>query len=78
MCAYLVIQSYFTHCNPMDFSPLGSPFHGIFQARIVERFAFFSLRNLLDPGIELKSVVSPPMAGEFFSTEPPGKPTYLQ
>ena len=41
MCACLVIQSYFTHCNPMDFSPLGSPFHGIFKARIVERFAFF-------------------------------------
>ena len=28
--------------------------------------------NLLDPGIETASPVSPTLAGEFFTTEPPG------
>ena len=40
-----VIKSCLTVCNPMDFSPLGSPFHGIFQARRVERFAIFFSRE---------------------------------
>ena len=69
----------------MDFSSLGSPFHGIFQARIVERVAIFFSRESSWPRDqeeldqeELKSVVSPPMAGEFFTIEPPGKPTCLQ
>ena len=31
--------------------------------------------DLPDPGIELKFPVSPALAGEFFTTEPPGKPT---
>ena len=30
--------------------------------------------DLLDPGIELVSFVSPALAGGFFITEPPGKP----
>jgi len=32
----LVIQSCPTLCNPMDCSPLGSPVHGILQARILK------------------------------------------
>ena len=69
----------------MAFSPISSRFHGIFQARIVERVAIFFSRESSWPRDqeeldqeELKSVVSPPMAGEFFTTEPPGKPTCLQ
>ena len=30
------LQSCLTLCNPMDYSPPGSPFHGIFQARVLE------------------------------------------
>ena len=36
VCAYSVIQSCPTLCNPMDCSPPGSSVHGILQARIVE------------------------------------------
>ena len=31
--------------------------------------------DLPDPGIEPKSLVSPVLAGRFFTTEPPGNPT---
>ena len=31
--------------------------------------------DLSDQGIELSSPVSPALAGRFFATEPPGKPT---
>ena len=36
---------------------------------------FIGLGDLPDPGIELES---PALAGRFFTTEPPGKPTLLQ
>ena len=42
--------------------------HGIFQARIWECV------DLLYPGIEAASLVSPALAGGFFTTVPPGKP----
>ena len=35
---------------------------------------FLSPGDLSDPGIELMSPVSPALACEFFTTEPPGKP----
>ena len=54
----------------MNFSLPGFSVHGISQARILE-FPFPSPGDLPDPGIEL---VSPALAGRFFTTEPPGKP----
>ena len=46
--------------------------HGIFQASIVHSgLPFPSPGNHPDPGIEL---ASPPLAGGFFTIEPPGKP----
>ena len=33
--------------------------------------------DLPDPGTEPESLISPALAGRFFTTEPPGKPTYL-
>ena len=33
--------------------------------------------DLPDPGVEPMSLASPALAGDFFTTEPPGKP-YLQ
>ena len=35
-------QSHPTVCNPMDYSPPGSTFRGIFQARVLERVAISS------------------------------------
>ena len=55
----------------MDYSPPGSSVHGISQARILEWVAIFFPRVSTRPRIE---PMSPVLAGEFFTTEPPGKP----
>ena len=54
LCMYAcsVTQLCLTLCDPMDCSPPGSSVHGIFQARILERFAFPSPGDLLDLGVE--------------------------
>ena len=44
-----VTQSCPTLCNPMDCSPQGSSFHGIFQARILEWVAISSSRGSSQP-----------------------------
>ena len=54
----------------MDGSPLGSSVPGIFQSKILQWFAI-TPRALPNPGIES---VSPALAGEFFTSVPPGKP----
>ena len=46
---------------------------GIFQARILEWVFHFLLGDLPDPGVKLMSSA---LAGGFFSTEPPEKPTF--
>ena len=43
------LQSCLTLHDPMDCSPPGSPFHGILQARILERFAMPSSRGSSQP-----------------------------
>ena len=52
----------------MNYSWPGSSVHGIFQARILEWIAISFSRDLPDLGIELVSLVSPALAGRFFST----------
>ena len=69
-----VAQSCLTLCEPMDCSLPGSSIHGISQTRILEWLPFPSPGNLLDPGIE---PMSPILAGRFFTTVPPGKPSFL-
>ena len=59
-------------CDPMDCRPSGSPIHGICQARILERVAMSSSRESSWSRIKL---VSPALAGRFFTNEPPGSPT---
>ena len=39
-------------CDPMDYSPLGSSVHRIFQARVLEWGAIFSSWDLPNPGIK--------------------------
>ena len=50
----------------------GSSVHGILQVRILEWLPFSSPGDLPDPGME---PTSPALAGLFFTTESPGKPT---
>ena len=64
----MLLLSCLTLCNPMDYSPLGSSVHGILQARILEWVPFPSPGDLPDPGIEPSSLMSPALAGRFFST----------
>ena len=71
----LVTQSCLTLCDPMD--------HGARQAPLSMGFSgqeYWSglpvppAGDLPDPGIE---PASPALAGKFFTTEPPGKPSLL-
>ena len=65
----IVIQSCPTLCDLMDCSPPGLSVHGILQARILEWVAMLSSRgNLPNSGIEPTSLVSPALAGGFFTT----------
>ena len=58
--------------DSIDYSPPVSSVHGLLQARILEWVAFYSPGDLPDLGIKPSS---PPLAGGFFTTEPPGRPT---
>ena len=71
-------QSCQTLCDPMDYSPPGSSVRKIFQARIMEWLPFPAPGDLLDSGIKLESLKSPALAGRFFTSAPPGKPTPLR
>ena len=53
------LQPCLTLCNPMDHNPSGVSVHGILQARILEWVAMPSPMDLPDPGIKLRSVMSP-------------------
>ena len=56
-------------CEPMDSSPPGSSVHGILQAKVLEWIAILkSPGDLPDPGFEPESLVSPALAGGFFTT----------
>ena len=67
-----VAQSCPTLCNPMDYSPPGSSVHGILQAKILEGQPFPSLRDLPDPGVELRS---PALQEDSLPSDPPWKPS---
>ena len=61
-----------TLCNPMDCSPPGSPVHGIFQARVLEWIAISSSSSS-QPRDQTHVSPNSCIAGEFFTTVPPGK-----
>ena len=67
----LVAQSCPTLFDPMDCSSPSSSVHGILQARILEWAAISYSEDLSNPGFELMSLVSPALAGGFFTTVPP-------
>ena len=69
------LQSCLTLCDPMDCSLAGSFVHGIIQARVLE-WAALPLEDpppgdLPDPGIKPSSLMSPVLAGGFFTTNDP-------
>ena len=70
-------QSCPTFCNPMDCSLLGSSVHGIFQARILEWVAISYSRGSSRPN-QGTETVSLALAGGFFTTAPPGKPSGMR
>ena len=59
-------------CDPLDCSMPGSSVHRILQARILEGVAISSFRGYSQP--RDRTQVSC-IAGRFFTTEPPGKPS---
>ena len=62
------LRSSLTLWDPMDCSPPGSSVHGILQARILEWVAMPSSGGLPDPGVHPASLMSPALAGRFFTT----------
>ena len=57
ICVCSVAQSCPTFCNPLDKNPPDSSVHGIFQARILERVAISSSRDL-PSSVQFSSVQS--------------------
>jgi len=52
----------------MDCNSLGSSVHGHVQTRILEELPCPSPGDLPDPGIKPVSLISPALAGRFFTT----------
>ena len=63
-----------TLCDPMDGSPPGSSVCGILPGKNTGAGCHFLLQGIFPPRIKPVSLVSPALAGRFFTTEPPGKP----
>ena len=57
-----------TLCDPMDCGPPGSSVHGILQARTLEWIAMPFSMDLPNQGIKPTSLMSPALAGGFFTT----------
>ena len=77
VCVCVCVLSCVRLCNPMDHSLSGSFVHGISQTRILEWLPFYLPVNLPDPVIEPASLVSPALAGRFFTTDHMGT-TYME
>ena len=73
LCVCSVISNF---CNTRDCSPPGSSVHGISQAGILEWVAISSSRGSFQPRdrTHVSSLVTPALAGGFFTHETPGKP----
>ena len=74
-CAQL-LQSCPTHCSLMDCSLPCSSVHGILQARL-EWVAVLSSRGSSQPRDQTASLISPALAGRFFTTSATRKPMSL-
>ena len=71
LCVCLIAQLCPAHCDPMDCqAPLSMKFS---RKEYWSGLPFPAPGNLSNPGIELVSLVSPTLAGRFFTTVLPGK-----
>ena len=71
------LHSGLTLCSLMDCSPLfGLLCHGSLQARMLSGLPFPPPGDLPDPGIEPASLLSPELAGRFFTTSATWKALY--
>ena len=61
------LQLCLTLCDPMDYNPPGSSVQEILQARILEWVAIFFSRDLPDTEIKPAYLMSPALAGGFFT-----------
>ena len=72
----LIVPSHFSHvqlfATPMDCSRPGFSVHGFSRQEYWSGLPFPSPGVLPDPGIKPVSLMSPVLASEFFTTEPPG------
>ena len=73
LCSCAQSLSYVQLCNPMDCSLPGTSVHGIPQARILEQGCHFLLQGIFPTQGSNPCLVSPALAGGFFTTVPPGK-----
>ena len=79
MCVYCVCsvtRSCLTLCDPMDYSPLGSSVHGIFQARILEWVAIPFFRGSFWPKDRTQVSCRNHLGPKGKSRGPPGEITY--
>ena len=67
MRVHSITQSCPTLCGPMDCSLPDSSVHRILQAGILEKVAMPSFGDIPNPGIKPASLMSPALAGEFFT-----------
>ena len=67
------LQSCLTVCNPMDCSLPGSSVHETLQARILEWVTISYCRGSSSLRDRFTSLISPALAGKFFTTKPPRK-----
>ena len=74
-CCAKSLQLCLTLCDLMDYSLPGASVHGILQARILEWVAVPSSRGSSWPRDGTHISCSSHTAGEFFTAEPPGKPS---
>ena len=65
---YECVLNHVQLCGPINCSPPSSSVHGIFQARNTGAGHHFLLQAIFPPGIEPASLVSPALAGGFFTT----------
>ena len=72
-CESEATQSYLTLCDPMDCSPPGSSFHGIFQARVLEWFAI-TFSEVIAAAAVAKSLQSCPTLCDPMDCSLPGSP----
>ena len=73
MCACWLLQPCPALCTPVDCGLPGSPM-GCSRQEYWSGLPFPPPGDLLDPGIEPTSLLSPALTGEFFTLVPPGKP----